>query len=78
MSGHDGEIGQEWTLASYSTAKMNDVFQHLITEEPAFIWVLMGYVSASEPEAFRAGLMVTEHSLGRHADGKCPEQCPRF
>ena len=78
MSGHDDQIGQEWTSESYLDRSMKHVFEHLVGEEPGFIWVLMGYVSASAPREFREGLLATEHSLGRHAEGKCPERCPRF
>lgn len=78
MSGHDGTIGQEWTGESWRDRPLPELFARLAGQDRGLVFIVLGYLSAADPRVFREAVMTAEHSTGLHADGRCPETCPRF
>ena len=78
MSSHDDEIGQEWAAPKWDTRKVTDLIDAAAGRDPELTVRMLGYLAAERPYSFRLAFLHAEHELGRHANGRCPEPCPRF
>jgi hypothetical protein len=78
MSNHDVPIGQEWTAASPTPLEVNKLIDQELGHDTVGLQFALAYVCGADPELAREAILQAAHKRGRHAGGRCPEQCPRF
>jgi len=78
MSGHDDQIGQEWTGERLDRESPVPLIMSVIDSADIgqfIVSILAAHVTGA---TLLRALVQGEHDVGRHERLGCPEHCPRF
>jgi hypothetical protein len=78
MNSHDDQIGPPWSKDSVSVTEVLQLMRDQLGGRSTELQMTLAYLIGDEPAKVRHAVLLTAHDMGRHAGGKCPEQCPRF
>jgi len=78
MTSHSADIGSEPTEARRTPADFVALMELELGQGAANDFAVLAAINARDPHLVWSTILAVAHARGRHADGRCPELCPRF
>lgn len=77
MSGHGEPIGQEWAHKSDRISRILALETDQLGQNVHAYQRVLAFFIGLDPVTAESEILRVGHEMGRHADGRCPDRCPK-